>query len=433
MPRTKRVIAEPEPEPENTVIQPIEIDDKPIFYDDIEESEAETITSESEGEEPQYGTWQPDASCFMPEPPVTQPQPQPDLNWRLGLRNDDAEIVLRFYREKLEPCDKSIITPMTDIATVFNDWRENTKGLDLDHGLSYNRILWDFLSTRYGGKNNSKTRFWGIRLVLTEEEQDRKGREERKRQEREQNRQRDKEEIAQALSLYAEPESSASDEDNSSKTTELKPIFKWHDKTIHRHPEYRKYGGDLKTGEIFKLKGNSVSNLVRCDITRGVVLSNGRDETGKRIQKYKSPQLFIAECGNLKGETLYHTKLVINAEKAKQRPILRFYPLDCLSYERERGAEFNGNIHNIIPAKELIYRCKSDKKINDYVEHLKQTCEDRLRTVKEENAKLKQENNTLKQENIKLKSRIEQREKDIVETIAKMSVAELIEMCNKSN
>lgn len=426
MPRTKRVIAEPEPV--NTVIQPIEIDDKPVFYDDIEESEEELNTSESEGEEPQYGTWTPDASCFIPEKPVAQPQPQPDLNWRIGLRNDDAEIILRFYREKLEPCDKSIITPMTEIATAFNDWREDTTGLELDHALSYNRILWDFLSTRYGGKNNSKTRFWGIRLVLTEEEQDRKEREERKRREREQNRQRDKEEIEKAQSLYAEPESSvsSSDDEKSSKTIELKPIFKWHDKTIHRHPEYQKYGGDLKTGEIFRLKGNTVSNLVRCDITRGVVLSNGRDEDGKRIQKYKSPQQFIADCGNLKGKTEHHTKLMVNAEKAKQRPILRFYPLDCLSYEPEKGVVFDGDIHHIKPATELIYRCRSNKKINDYVDNIKQTFEEKQRIIK-------QENNNLKQEIIKLKNRIEQLEKEIGKTISKMSIEELFQMCNKSN
>lgn len=428
----KCVIAEPAPE--NTVIQALDIDDKPVVYDDIEESEDEVITSESEGEEPQYGTWKPDASCFIPETIVQQPQPQTDTNWRIGLRNDDAEIVLRFYREKLEPCDKNIKTPMTEIATVFNDWREDTKGLNMDHALSYNRILWDFLSTRYGGKNNSKTTFWGIRLVLTEEELDRKQKEERKRQEREKNQQRDKEELEMAMSLYAEPESSVSsgDEEEATKKEELKRTFKWHEKTIHRHPEYQNYGGDLKTGEIFRLKRNTVSNLVRCCLDRGVVLSNGRDESGKRIQKYKSAQQFIADCGNLKRKTEHHTKLMINAEKAKNRPFMRFYPLDCLSYETEKGVIFDGNIHNTKPAVELLYRCRNDRKIDDYIESIKKAFEEKQSKLKEENHKFKQENHNLKQENIKLENRIEQLEKEIGKSILEMSVAELNEMMNKS-
>ena len=393
-----------EDEPVNMVIREIDPDDY--------SSAGTRSESESEDEETQYGTWQPDTSCFIPEnKPEPEPEPEParplDLDlWRLGLRNDDADFVVKFHNERLEKCDKTIKTTAGEIGAIFNEWKEDKDRKIPDPNMNYNRILWEFLSSRYGGKNKSKTAFLGVRLNLTEEERERKDAKERARREMEELIARDKEERLMAQEQFAHPPETSSDEEPVIKKVKLKDIVDWNGKIIHRHPEYPNYGGDLITGEIIRLKGNNIDRLVACDLKKGVILSCGSDEDGKRIQKYKSAQQFIAECGKLKGETRFHTKLKINKEYP--RPFVRFYPLASLSYEYDGGLDFDGDTNHIKTGNALVSRCKTTKEINDYIEGVKDAFEEKRRNDKTEIAKLKGENALLKSRVSHLEAQVKQ-------------------------
>jgi hypothetical protein len=145
---------------------------------------------------------------------------------------------------------------------------------------------------------------------------------------------------------------------------------------------------------------------VSCDLKKGVILSNGKDEDGNRIQKYKSAQLFIAECGKLKGETKFHTKLKINKEYP--RPFVRFYPLASLSYEYDGGLDFDGDTNHIKTGNALVSRCKTTKEINDYIEGVKDAFEDKRRNDKTEIARLKGENALLKSRVEHLEAQVKQ-------------------------
>ena len=393
-----------EDEPVNMVIREIDPDDY--------SSAGTRSESESEDEETQYGTWQPDTSCFIPEnKPEPEPEPEParplDLDlWRLGLRNDDADFVVKFHNERLEKCDKTIKTTAGEIGGIFNEWKEDKDRKIPDPNMNYNRILWEFLSSRYGGKNKSKTAFWGVKLILTDEERERKEAKERARREMEELIARDKEERQMAQEQFAHPPETSSDEEPVIKKVKLKDIVDWNGKIIHRHPEYPNYGGDLITGEIIRLKGNNIDRLVACDLKKGVILSCGSDEDGKRIQKYKSAQQFIAECGKLKGETRFHTKLKINKEYP--RPFVRFYPLASLSYEYDGGLDFDGDTNHIKTGNALVSRCKTTKEINDYIEGVKDAFEEKRRNDKTEIAKLKGENALLKSRVSHLEAQVKQ-------------------------
>ena len=393
-------------EPINLVVR--EIEPEPDDYS----SAGIRSESESEDDETQYGTWQPDTSCFVPETKpktdfapqniVDEPERPLDLDlWRLGLRNDDAEVVIKFHNERLEKCDfRQNRTKLTagEIAPIFINWMEQKDRKIPDPNMNYNRILWEFLSSRYGGKTQSKTVFRGVRLILTEAERERKEAREREKREMEELIERDKEERANAKNLYTFDNSS--EEEPVKK--KLKDIIEWNGITVHRHPEYPKYGGDLTTGEIIKLKGNKIDRLVACDLKKGIVLEGGKDEDGKRIQKWKSAQLFIAECGKLKGETKFHTKLKINKEYP--RPFVRFYPLASLSYEYDGGLDFDGDTNHIKTGNALVSRCKTTKEINDYIEGVKQAFEDKRRNDKTEIARLKDEIARLKSRNTQLET-----------------------------
>ena len=392
-----------EDEPVNMVIREIDPDDY--------SSAGTRSESESEDEETQYGTWQPDTSCFIPEnKPEPEPEPEParplDLDlWRLGLRNDDADFVVKFHNERLEKCDNTIKTTAGEIGGIFNEWKEDKDRKIPDPNMNYNRILWEFLSSRYGGKNKSKTAFLGVRLNLTEEERERKDAKERARREMEELIARDKEERLMAQEQFAHPPETSSEEEPVKKSV-LKDIIDWNGKIIHRHPEYPRYGGDLITGEIIKLKGNKIDRLVACDLKKGVVLEGGKDEDGKRIQKWKSSQQFIAECGKLKGATKFHTKLKINKEYP--RPFVRFYPLASLSYEYDGGLDFDGDTNHIKTGNALVSRCKTTKEINDYIEGVKDAFEEKRRNDKTEIAKLKGENALLKSRVSHLEAQVKQ-------------------------
>ena len=408
---------EPDPEPEpapaevNLVIR--EIEPEPVLPDDYS-SAGTRSESESEGEEPQYGSWQPDQSCFIPEPKKELKEPARPLDldlWRIGLRNDDAEIVIKFHNERLEKCDDTIKTTAGEIGVIFNEWKDD-KDDDgkprniLDPNMNYNRILWDFLSSRYGGKKKSKTVFWGVRLNLTDEERERKEAMERAKREKEELIARDLAERLTAQEQFAQPPDTSSESDAEPVKKKLKDVIDWNGKIITRHPDYPNYGGDLTTGEIIRLKGNKIDSLVSCDLKKGVILSNGKDEDGNRIQKYKSAQLFIAECGKLKGATKFHTKLKINKEYP--RPFVRFYPLASLSYEYDGGIDFDGDTNHIKTGNALVSRCKTTKEINDYIEGVKQAFEDKRRNDKTEIAKLKGENALLKSRVSHLEAQVKQ-------------------------
>ena len=392
-------------EPINLVVR--EIEPEPVLPDDYS-SAGTRSESESEDEETQYGTWQPDTSCFIPEnkpEPKTEPARPLDAGlWRIGMRNDDIDFIMKFHNERLEKCDDTIKTTASEIAPVFGDWRKDREKEDKvpDLNMNYNRVLWEFLSSRYGGKNKSKSSFWGVRLILTVEEQERKEAKERARREMEELIARDKEERLTAQEQFAHPPETSSDEEPVKK--KLKDIIDWNGKIIHRHPDYPIYGGDLITGEIIKLKGNKIDRLLACDLKKGVVLEGGKDEDGKRIQKWKSAQLFIAECGKLKGATKFHTKLKINKEYP--RPFVRFYPLACLSYEYDGGLDFDGDTHHIKTGNALVSRMKTSKEINDYIEGVKQAFEDKRRNDKTEIARLKDEIAKLKSRNTHLEAQV---------------------------
>jgi hypothetical protein len=378
-------------EPVNLVIREIsqgEIIEDEIVPDDYS-SAGTRSESESEDEETQYGTWQPDTSCFIPE---NKPEPEParpnDLDlWRVGLRNEDADVVIQFHRERLEKCDDEVKTTQTEVGILFNDWVDEKKDkLRLDGGINYNKMLFAFLEPRYCKTKNKKV-YWGVCLKLTDEERERKEAMERAKREKEELIARDLAERLTAQEQFAQPPDTSSESDAEPVKKKLKDVIDWNGKIIHRHPEYPNYGGDLTTGEIIRLKGNKIDRLVSCDLKKGVILSNGKDEDGNRIQKYKSAQLFIAECGKLKGETRFHTKLKINKEYP--RPFVRFYPLASLSYEYDGGLDFDGDTNHIKTGNALVSRCKTTKEINDYIEGVKQAFEDKRRNDKTEIAKLK--------------------------------------------
>jgi len=345
--------------------------------------------SESEDEETQYGTWKPDTSCFIPENKQEQEPSRPnDLDlWRVGLRNEDADVVIQFHRERLEKCDDEVKTTQTEVGMLFNDWADE-KDRKLDGGINYNKMLFAFLEPRYCKTKNKKV-YWGICLKLTDEERERKEELERAKREKEEMTARDLEERLTAQEQFAHPPDTSSDDD--AKQKKLKDTIRWNGKIIHRHPEYPRYGGDLITGEIYKLKGNKVERLMNCSLEKGVTLECPKDEEGKRVQKYKAAQIFIAEAGRLKQATKFHTKLKINTESQeyKTRPFVRFYPIACLSYEYDGGLDFNGDIHHIKTGNALVNRCKKSKEINDYIGGVKDAFEDKLKKYKDENARLK--------------------------------------------
>jgi len=379
----------------NLIVREISYDEEPaIIYDDIEESESEEEQSESEDDETQYGTWQPDTSSFVPESKIEykeEPEPERpnDLDlWRVGLRNEDADIVIQFHRERLEKCDDEVKTTQTEVGMLFNDWADE-KDRKLDGGINYNKMLFAFLEPRYCKTKNKKV-YWGVCLKLTDDERERKEALERAKREKEEMIARDLEERLTAQEQFAHPPETSSESDAEPVKKKLKDVIDWNGKIIHRHPDYPNYGGDLTTGEIIKLKGNKIDRLVSCDLKKGVILSNGKDEDGNRLQKYKSAQLFIAECGRLKKETKFHTKLKINKEYP--RPFVRFYPLASLSYEYDGGLDFDGDTNHIKTGNALVSRCKTTKEINDYIEGVKQAYEDKRRNDKTEISKLKYEN-----------------------------------------
>jgi hypothetical protein len=401
------------------------------------------IELEVEEIDPAWGmTYVPDASAAEPEVP-SKPTRDPALDvWRIGVFNDDAEVITRFYKECLETADdgETRLT-QSDLAVYFNEWREE-KGLPdkPKEGATFNQLLFEFLAPRY--KNKNKKVFFGIRIVLSDKELRRLEEIERvlrEKQEKEEMKARDEAERLNPEELMGHPPDTSSEDESSKKKNELKESFVYNHLTIHRHPLIRKYGGDLKTGAIYRLKGNKVDKLVSCHLSKGVTLSNGFDEDGKRIQQYFAPAKFIAECGRLRQETKFHTKLKIDTEceAYKTRPHVRFYPIDCVSYEYDGGLDFTGNLNRDVKSgNALVSRLKTTKQIDDYIAGIKEQYEEKHRKLQTENVKLKALNAKLEKENKQLNTplnagAVQLREVLLTKLADGSTVLEMLHLANK--
>jgi uncharacterized protein YdcH (DUF465 family) len=175
---------------------------------------------------------------------------------------------------------------------------------------------------------------------------------------------------------------------------------------IHRHPEYKRYGGNLTTGEIFSFKKNNlnrVDKLVNVSLQKGCILSIGYVD-GKRQQKYITQHQFIADCGKLKKKSFLHTKLKIDmeCETYKKRPFLRFYPLACLSYHTEKGSGTEIKDITTAPAHRIMAKCKTVNQLDEYIAEFK-----------EEIAKLKRENARLETLNLAKDAHIQKQNDEI--------------------
>ena len=387
----------------------------PMVIKAAEELELEVREIE-EPDDPAWGSiYIPDTPAEPIDIPVSKPSRDPALDlWRQGVMNEDADAVIQFYKERLEKSDDAEQkTGTAALAVAFNDWRDK-KGLEdrpKEGSSSFNQLLFEFLAPRY--KNKDKKIFFGVRIVLTDEEKNRKEAMERVR--------RDKEAAKAAIeeqkrikehNLTNPPETPPSSEEDepTKKKEELKEIINWTHKKIHRHPVFTNYGADLITGEIVKLKKNKVERIVSISFKSGsanggITLEGPKDEDGKRYQQYFSVMKFIAECGKLKGETKFHTKLMFNRECEAyiKRPIALSLPLACISYEYDGGIDFTGDINRGIKSgNALVQKCKKSKQIDDYIEGLKNQHEENRKADKLEIAKLKAKVAKLEAENVRL-------------------------------
>ena len=155
--RDAPVAPAPEPAPfarseDTIVIRP----NKPIK---VIPPEAEPeIELEVEEIDPAWGmTYVPDASAAEPEVP-SKPTRDPALDeWRIGVFNDDAAVITRFYKECLEKCDDETKTGNAELAIYFKDWRD-VKGLPdkPKEGATFNKLLFEFLAPRYKNKNKKR-------------------------------------------------------------------------------------------------------------------------------------------------------------------------------------------------------------------------------------------------------------------------------------
>ena len=446
--RDAPVAPAPEPAPfarseDTIVIRP----NKPIK---VIPPEAEPeIELEVEEIDPAWGmTYVPDASAAEPEVP-SKPTRDPALDeWRIGVFNDDAAVITRFYKECLEATDdgETRLTK-TDLAVYFNDWKDE-KGIPDKEGTSFNKLLFAFLAPRY--KNNSKG-FHGIRIVISDEELQRLEKIERALREKEaieaaleeQKRRREEEKRVREYQRTNLPSSSDEDEPEKKKE-ELKEVIKWTHKKIHRHPELKKYGADLLTGEIFKLKGNKVIQPVSPQFKKGVtsggvVLSGGKDADGKRIQQYFSMMKFVAECGKLEGKTKADAKVLIDkdCEAYINRPCVTFYPLACLTYGTRGGLEFNGNLNRGVKSgNALVSRLQTAKQIDEYIAGIKEQYENNRKADKLEILKLKALNAKLEKENKQLNTplnagAVQLREVLLTKLADGSTVLEMLHLANK--
>ena len=316
-----------------------------------------------------------------------EPEPEPEYITK------SMETVKRFYKDKVEPAEDTVRVRKTEIFYAFDKWLEEHNITDFGDN---NHELWSFLETKYPYKNLS---YYGMRLKYTDEEKVRVEIEKQMRAEanKREKEAREREEITRSL-LEAVEEVVEADEDEEVETGSLTEIV-YKGKTIHRHPEYKSYGGCLETGEMFRLKKDKVLNEISTSLEKGCILSLGYED-GKRKQKYITNQQFIAECGNLPKQSEFHTKLKIDTGCSAylNRPNIKTYPLACLSYTYDGGIKVEGEV----PINKLVSKCRTTKQIDEYMTELKSQYKAELKKKDDEIAKLKSRVSQLEEQNKKL-------------------------------
>lgn len=176
---------------------------------------------------------------------------------------------------------------------------------------------------------------------------------------------------------------------------------------VHRHPVYTEYGGDLKTGKIYKLNKNVVGNALKVQLDKGgVVLSLGK-MGDKRFQKHYKISQFIADCGKLhKPSDLHELKINLNHPDFITYGAPCQYPLSCLSYEytnqivKEIAVSTEQN--KVAKAGKLLSVCRTSAMLENYLTTVKSQFIAELKKKDDEIAKLKSRNSQLETENKKL-------------------------------
>lgn len=317
-----------------------------------------------------------------------EPEPEPEYITK------SMETVKRFYKDKVEPAEDTVRVRKTEIFYAFDKWLEEHNITDFGDN---NHELWSFLETKYPYKNLS---YYGMRLKYTDEEKVRVEIEKQMRAEanKREKEAREREEITRSLLEAVEEVEEQEDAEGECEATGLDEIV-YKGKTIHRHPEYKSYGGCLETGEMFRLKKDKVLNEISTSLEKGCILSLGYDD-GKRKQKYITNQQFIAECGNLPKQSEFHTKLKIDTGCSAylNRPNIKCYPLACLSYIYDGGIKLEGEV----PINKLVSKCRTTKQIDEYMTELKSQYKAELKKKDDEIAKLKSRVSQLEEQNKKL-------------------------------
>ena len=317
-----------------------------------------------------------------------EPEPEPEYITK------SMETVKRFYKDKVEPAEDTVRVRKTEIFYAFDKWLEEHNITDFGDN---NHELWSFLETKYPYKNLS---YYGMRLKYTDEEKVRVEIEKQMRAEanKREKEAREREEITRSLLEAVEEVEEQEDAEGECEATGLDEIV-YKGKTIHRHPEYKSYGGCLETGEMFRLKKDKVLNEISTSLEKGCILSLGYED-GKRKQKYITNQQFIAECGNLPKQSEFHTKLKIDTGCSAylNRPNIKCYPLACLSYIYDGGIKLEGEV----PINKLVSKCRTTKQIDEYMTELKSQYKAELKKKDDEIAKLKSRVSQLEEQNKKL-------------------------------
>jgi hypothetical protein len=317
-----------------------------------------------------------------------EPEPEPEYITK------SMETVKRFYKDKVEPAEDTVRVRKTEIFYAFDKWLEEHNITDFGDN---NHELWSFLETKYSYKNLS---YYGMRLKYTDEEKVRVEIEKQMRAEanKREKEAREREEITRSLLEAVEEVEEQEDAEGECEATGLDEIV-YKGKTIHRHPEYKSYGGCLETGEMFRLKKDKVLNEISTSLEKGCILSLGYED-GKRKQKYITNQQFIAECGNLPKQSEFHTKLKIDTGCSAylNRPNIKCYPLACLSYIYDGGIKLEGEV----PINKLVSKCRTTKQIDEYMTELKSQYKAELKKKDDEIAKLKSRVSQLEEQNKKL-------------------------------
>jgi hypothetical protein len=319
-----------------------------------------------------------------------EPEPEPEPEYI----TKSMETVKRFYKDKVEPAEDTVRVRKTEIFYAFDKWLEEHNITDFGDN---NHELWSFLETKYPYKNLS---YYGMRLKYTDEEKVRVEIEKQMRAEanKREKEAREREEITRSLLEAVEEVEEQEDAEGECEATGLDEIV-YKGKTIHRHPEYKSYGGCLETGEMFRLKKDKVLNEISTSLEKGCILSLGYED-GKRKQKYITNQQFIAECGNLPKQSEFHTKLKIDTGCSAylNRPNIKCYPLACLSYIYDGGIKLEGEV----PINKLVSKCRTTKQIDEYMTELKSQYKAELKKKDDEIAKLKSRVSQLEAQNQKL-------------------------------